>query len=857
MRKFFLLLVLQISVLCCVAQFQWLNPRPSGFINTKIKFINRDTGFIVNYNGDLIRTNNRGDSWFVQQNFPSAITFDLKDSTGVVPAYNGTVYITADNGQTWTAKPTGLTSLSAWADVVSRDTIFLIGEGNFAYWNKLYRSTDRGNTWQLINNDLGVFTEVVDFVSSKVGYARKPNGLYKTADGGVTWQVVYPLSTSNNFLSVKFLNEKKGYAFRESDSLLTTNNGGLTWTGVGRIGFRIYDIFIVNENVAYATGEHGILYRTTDGGQSWTGVHTQPIADRYNLTSQYYFNESDGIVTGFRGRILKTSNGGTTWQQYSPTYVDMTTLSFGSSTTGYATTWNNVYKTTDNGETWQPLSFSVGNAATNDYARFYFNQFFNKDTGVLVSYPRPKVHRTVDGGQTWISTEFFLPYGFDYVSDLHFPNHKTGYFTIHTPSIHRLMRTSDGGVSWNEVGTFQNFRKIYFVNDSVGYATRYPSVYRTVDSGKTWTTVLTEDFGSQSESLYFINPRRGFLGSSQGYLKMTNDSGRTWKRIYPPNHFEDLLTIKFFNDSVGFFTTEYGNVYKTDDAGETWWLSNKVTFEYASMSITADSTVYIAGQYGGIRGASVAEYVVDSLKYTPGTTCNAIFSAKIRAVLSRIDSVWFEYGAAGFTQSVVGSPGAVSNGVVLSSALSPALVYGSQYQLRVKLLYNGVYTYSAPVSFTTPPTAVPMITATGNVLSSSITSGNQWYLNGAAITGAVNQQYTATAPGVYTVQSAINGCLTPLSAPFNYAVTAIVDPVLLQELAVYPNPVKGPLIIENKKLRKLVVSLYDAAGKKLLQVQSDKERIILPTNQLQQGLYVLGVEDVRNGRFVSKKVLKL
>lgn len=56
----------------------------------------------------------------------------------------------------------------------------------------------------------------------------------------------------------------------------------------------------------------------------------------------------------------------------------------------------------------------------------------------------------------------------------------------------------------------------------------------------------------------------------------------------------------------------------------------------------------------------------------------------------------------------------------------------------------------------------PLITVSGNRLTSSSTSGNQWFLNDVPIEGATESTYTATERGVYTVQ-ATAGCSSPMS----------------------------------------------------------------------------------------------
>jgi hypothetical protein len=99
-------------------------------------------------------------------------------------------------------------------------------------------------------------------------------------------------------------------------------------------------------------------------------------------------------------------------------------------------------------------------------------------------------------------------------------------------------------------------------------------------------------------------------------------------------------------------------------------------------------------------------------------------------------------------------------------------------------LSNGGCLSSASNAITvtvTSTTTAPVITAGGStsicsgsnvVLSSSIASGNQWYKNGVAITGATAQTYTATTAGSYTAKIISGGCTSALSNAMDVAVTA-------------------------------------------------------------------------------------
>jgi hypothetical protein len=61
--------------------------------------------------------------------------------------------------------------------------------------------------------------------------------------------------------------------------------------------------------------------------------------------------------------------------------------------------------------------------------------------------------------------------------------------------------------------------------------------------------------------------------------------------------------------------------------------------------------------------------------------------------------------------------------------------------------------------------ATPVISPNGAVLTSSASTGNQWYFNGTIIPNATSQTYTTTQNGSYTVIVTSNGCTSATSAP--------------------------------------------------------------------------------------------
>jgi PKD repeat protein len=93
------------------------------------------------------------------------------------------------------------------------------------------------------------------------------------------------------------------------------------------------------------------------------------------------------------------------------------------------------------------------------------------------------------------------------------------------------------------------------------------------------------------------------------------------------------------------------------------------------------------------------------------------------------------------------------------------------------------------------PTA-PIITSIGNTLTSNVSTGNQWYLNGILISGAINQTYISTQNGNYTdIVTNTFGCNSIPSNSIAIVTTGIETLANLNDFSIYPNPTSGLISI--------------------------------------------------------------
>ena len=133
--------------------------------------------------------------------------------------------------------------------------------------------------------------------------------------------------------------------------------------------------------------------------------------------------------------------------------------------------------------------------------------------------------------------------------------------------------------------------------------------------------------------------------------------------------------------------------------------------------------------------------------------------------------------------------GITSNNIIGNSA---SINYGNNAQSgnisckKINMCGSSLTTILPISVFATPPP--PIIYQNGNTLNSGYSSGNQWYFETTAISGANLPFYTATQSGHYYCIVNINGITSPQSNSIYVALTGIDDAFIKSHFSVYPNP---------------------------------------------------------------------
>lgn len=290
----------------------WM-PKASGsqaWLNS-VHFVDSLTGWSVGTKGTLLKTTTGGNSWF-SQNFPDT-TYGLHSVFFVTPqkgfVLGGTnIYKTVNGGASWTMQTLGLLTLQSLSFVDSLNGWVLGWNGT----NKMFRTTDGGNSWTSVNANVfpGDNPNAFYFTDQSRGWAVGNWTIYHTVDGGHNWAVQY---TQANIVleSVFFPDSLHGWVVGYAE-ILKTSNGGLTW--VYDSGPCIYDyfksVYMANDHTGWAVDNFGRIVKYKPRPTVYIDAPKQTICygEPLTLTANssgnaeviewYYFNDNKSISTG-------------------------------------------------------------------------------------------------------------------------------------------------------------------------------------------------------------------------------------------------------------------------------------------------------------------------------------------------------------------------------------------------------------------------------------------------------------------------------------------------------------------------------------------------------------------------------
>jgi photosystem II stability/assembly factor-like uncharacterized protein len=394
--------------------------------------------------------------------------------------------------------------------------------------------------------------------------------------------------TTNILFSVDFTDYGNGMAVGQGNTILRTTNGGAAWTLQSSPGGTIlYGVTMIDRNTAVAVGSGGAILRTTDGGGSWSPVASGVAVD---LQSVAFSGATTGIVVGGSGIVLRTTDAGATWQPMnSGVTANLYGATFVSSTTGYVVGGNQsgiILKSTDAGATWHPQTSGMNS--------ILFSVSGWGENVAIAAGMNDAILRTVDGGASWQSIPEL--YGTHYAAFC--LDSLTAYV-----STCGLIKTTDGGATWGDVpNTGGCVRSLCMIDSVTGVAVGDGGVILRTETGSSYGWMQqVSGTAATLRGVSFGTPTSGIAVGDSGIILKTTDQGITWAPQISGT-LASLQIVSYVDSLFAVTVGDSGIILTTSDGGVTWIRqSSGTSTALLSLHMVTRAVGYVSGQTTGLK----------------------------------------------------------------------------------------------------------------------------------------------------------------------------------------------------------------------------------------------------------------
>lgn len=244
-------------------------------------------------------------------------------------------------------------------------------------------------------------------------------------------------------------------------------------------------------------------------------------------------DDSGNVYVGSEGGVFKTTNNGTDWIFQNNGLVIQNVLNFfidyeGNiylAATGASNTGCGLYKSTDGGEYWAKIADTLNSKPVNTF--YDVAVIPNEPGGYIYVSNHYGVYRSTDNGNTWQSTNYSDPCAENIAINtngyMFFGNGCASWFGIY--------RSTDLGLNWVRHTFLSVERAMIFLRDGSGLAGCYDpglgtfGIYKTTDNGNTWFNTNTLNFATAD---FVLDNNDDIYVALYGLVYLSTNNGTSW-----------------------------------------------------------------------------------------------------------------------------------------------------------------------------------------------------------------------------------------------------------------------------------------------------------------------------------------
>lgn len=541
--------------------------------------------------GGIIKSSDAGNSWAATgsgPNYSKKVIVHPKNSKIVFATANTGIWRSTNEGVSWT-KVSGNYGFEDIEFNPANPNIMYASRDDMSNLLCVWKSTDNGNTWSVINYTNGITSTgrtllavspddpAVVYAVMSTGYNQTSifNALFKSTDSGSTYKQIIKGSSSNNF----FGNETNG-----------TGTTGQAW----------YDMAIcVNPKDVDEVHIAGtICFKSTNGGISFTAEteYRYPSTIGFihpDVHALEYVNHT--IYSGSDGGIFKSVNNGDDWINLSNglgirqlyriacSKTDPNVITSGAQDQGSAYRKANGY--------W--IDWAGGDGMDNIISP--------TDAAIVIGTSQyGNIHKTTNAGASF--TYLNRPNTGKWVTPI--VMHPTNHDTIYG-GWQGIYRSSNGGVNWLAIYPGSKTGALYTLtisssNPQYIYGSTYNVLFRTNDGGKSWST---DTVNSEITSIFVspTNPEKIWITciSKSSQVLVSTDMGNNFTDISSGLPAISARSVVVENNPLeGVYVGMNVGVYYRDNKNTSWVLHGE------GLPLVAINEVEIQESSGKLRVAT-------------------------------------------------------------------------------------------------------------------------------------------------------------------------------------------------------------------------------------------------------------
>ncbi len=544
--------------------------------------VNSQYLFLAVYGSGVFRSSDSGIAWEIKNNGLSkysCLAIAAEGAKVVLGTSESGVYYSDNNGESWTLKNNGLpANVNVRPLLIEGNNIWIYS--NSVSGNYLYKSTDNGDNWSLVNGIEGsysfIFKKDANYITAGGKYVMKSN------DSGINWSNFH-YGLTNDY----------GYGCVElSNNLFLTTSDGVWKRPYSEINLTVPNAPVANSAASINSSGFTVSWNLIQGVTNY--YIDVSINEQFTSLLAAYSNKDVGNLTSYEitGLAPKTDYYFRVKARNSAGYgnvsntIKVTTLV--PIPVAPVLTTNNVFTQTSAKITWNGVvgaeKYFVDVSSSNTFGSFVTG-YENKDVGNVTS---TYVYGLQPNTQYFVRVRSYNTNG---------TSQNSTVLTVTTRANEKWIQTT--GPSKTAGGPANTAVRYFITVDNTLYAAAYGAtgLFKTTDNGNNWIKV----FDCTNDVVNLFNDGNNIYASTNGSgVYISEDKGLTWQQRN--SGLGNLKVYSLWKSGNNLYGATFGDgIFVSANNGNSWTsINNGLSNKFINTIYASGANLFAGSSSAGI-----------------------------------------------------------------------------------------------------------------------------------------------------------------------------------------------------------------------------------------------------------------